>query len=197
MSYGIIARRSLGVCVAIAAVFTVAPSASSAATSCSAPALVQAYSWAGDTNWYAALPGESWDSFGGTGWLLSGGAKIVSTTLADGKKGSLLDLPSGAKAVSPATCVTNDYPNVRTEVRNMLGSVGVNVSVAYMGTNTWGSPQASGTVTGIGTGWTLPKAIKIKPGNVTGWQLAQFTLVAAGSSSEYQISNLYVDPRMH
>jgi hypothetical protein len=87
--------------------------------------------------------------------------------------------------------------NPSTEVRNMLGSVGVNVSVAYMGTNTWGSPQASGTVTGIGTGWTLPKAIKIKPGNVTGWQLAQFTLVAAGSSSEYQISNLYVDPRMH
>lgn len=196
MSSEKLARRSLGVCISAAALLTAVPAVATA-TTCSAPALVQAYSWASDTNWYMAPPGEGWDVFGGTGWVLSGGAKIVSTTLADGKKGTLLDLPSGAKAVSPATCVTNDYPSSRTEVRNVLGSAGVAVSVAYMGTKTWGSPQASATVTGIGTSWTIPKPFSIHPSTVTGWQLAQFTLVAVGSSSEYQISNLYVDPRMH
>jgi hypothetical protein len=35
--------------------------------------------------------------FTGTGWTLSGGAKVVSATLADGTTGTVLDLPSGAR----------------------------------------------------------------------------------------------------
>jgi hypothetical protein len=171
------------------------------ATTCTAPALAQVYSWAQDTNWYAALPGESWDSIGTSGWTLSGGAKFVATTMADGKKGTLLDLPSGSQAVSPTACVTNSYPAARTQVRDVTGTAGVNISVAYQNTNgTWGLNQLSataGAVKSANTGWMIPLPFNIKPSNVTGWQLARFTLAAQGTSSEYQISNLYVDPRMH
>ncbi|HZU61662.1 MAG TPA: hypothetical protein VE983_11895, partial [Solirubrobacteraceae bacterium] len=131
------------------------------------------------------------------GWTLSGGAKFETTTVADGKKGTVLDMPSGSKAISPSVCVTNTYPASRTEIRDVSGSMGVNIAVAYMGTAGWGATQTSGSVTGIGAGWTLPSAFDMKPSNVTGWQLARFTVTAQGASSEYQLSNFYVDPRMH
>jgi hypothetical protein len=147
---------------------------------------------------YAALPGEKWDSMGtGSGWVLSGGAKFVTATLADGKKGTVLDLPSGSQAVSPSVCVTNTYPASRTEIKDVAGTLGVNISVAYMGMSGWGGAQATGSVTGVGTGWTLPTAFDMKPSSVSGWQLARFTVTAQGASSEYQLSNFYVDPRMH
>jgi hypothetical protein len=182
-----------------AAVFASAPGAAAATkpAGCSPPALAQVFSWAQDTNWYAPLPGESWDSLGTKGWTLSGGAKIVSATLADGRKGTLLDLPSGAKATAPAACVTNDYPTARGEIRDVSGTLGVTVSVAYMGPQTWGPPQPAGTIKGVSNVWSLPVALSINPSNVSGWQLAQFTFTAAGSGSEYQLSNFYVDPRMH
>ena len=182
----------------MAALLGAAPAiASAATTTCTAPALAELFSWAQDTNWYAALPDESWNSLGSSGWTLSGGAKFLSTTLADGKKGQVLDMPSGSKAVTPTACVTNTYPAARTKVKDVKGSAGVSISVAYMGTTTWGPNQLSGTVAGVNTGWTLPVAFNIFPSSVTGWQLAHFTLTAQGGNSEYQLSNLYVDPRMH
>ncbi|MFL5822620.1 MAG: hypothetical protein ACJ764_04180 [Solirubrobacteraceae bacterium] len=172
-------------------------STSTTTPACSAPALAQIYSWAQDTNWYAAIPGEKWDSFSSGGWTLSGGAKFVTTTLADGKRGTMLYMPSGAKAVSPSVCVTNSYPAARTEIRNEKGTAGVSISVAYMGAKAWGANQLSGTVTGVNTGWTLPVPFNIFPSSASGWQLARFTLVANGSAGVFDISNFYVDPRMH
>jgi hypothetical protein len=67
-----------------------------------------------------------------------------------------------------------------------------------MGADTWGANQPSGKVTGVNGGWTLPVPFKIHPSKVSGWQLARFTLVAKGNrSAAYDISNFYVDPRMH
>ena len=92
-------------------------------------------------------------------------------------------------------CVTNNYPSARGAIRMTSASSSVGVSVAYMGPKTWGSPQASGTIAGVSTGWTLPSPIDIHPAPASGWQLAQFTF-AAGSKGEYQLSNFYVDPKM-
>src|SRR5437763_1890323 len=119
MSFGIVARRSLGVCVAIAALFSVAPAGATAAVGCTAPTLTQPFLPFGDANWYAIAPGERYDSFSASSWVLVGGAKIVTTTLYDGTKGYVLDMPSGATATSPAMCITNDYPTARTMVRNV------------------------------------------------------------------------------
>ncbi len=202
MTHGVMIRRATTALAAIAGVLATGASSASATSAvnaatatCTAPALAQPFSSASDTNWYAPLPGESWNSFPATGWTLSGGAKVVSATLADGTRGTTLDLPAGAQAVSPGMCVTNDDPSARGEIRMTSGSSSVTVSVAYMGPKTWGSPQASSTIAGVSTGWTLAIPLSIHPSKASGWQFAQFTFVAA-STGEYQLSNFYVDPKM-
>src|SRR5438105_4398981 len=64
-------------------------------SSCTAPALSQPFLYAGDSNYYALVPGQSPGQFEGKGWVLSGGAKVVKS-----RTGGVLDLPSGSKAVS-------------------------------------------------------------------------------------------------
>ena len=100
---------------------------------CSAPQLSQPLLSVGDSNWYTMTPGETVDNFDGSGWTLTGGAQIKTTTLADGHTGSVLDLPSGSKAVSPTMCVNTGYQTVRTDVRNVVGAEGVQFYVSYAG----------------------------------------------------------------
>jgi hypothetical protein len=163
---------------------------------CSNPLLSQPFLASGDSKWYTLMPGESADNFAGNGWQLSGGAKIVATKLADGTTGSVLDLPSGSKAVSPIVCVTSSYPTARTMVRNVKGSEGVFFYVSYEGTSTWNTPKNTGQVHGNNTAWTLSDPVNLQPYNITGWQPMRITLIPGGNTSDFQIYNLYVDPRM-
>jgi len=163
-------------------------------SACTPPTLSQPFLTAGDSNWYTLAPGESADSFDGTGWTLTGGAKIVQTQKPDGTTTSVLDLPSGSRAVSPVMCVTSDYPEARADVRSLLGGGGVALSVSYDGTTTWGNPQHTGDLNGPGNAWGLSGQANIQPGNRTGWQLVQFTLQSNGNNNEYQITNFEVDP---
>jgi hypothetical protein len=197
-SYSRIARRARRLAVVSATAAVAIPATASAATTptCNAPALAEVYSWAQDTNWYAALPGIRWDGVSATGWTLSGGAKLVTTTLADGTSGQVLDLPSGAVATSPQMCVSNSYPTFRSEIKDVKGSSGVTVAVSYLGLKGWGAAQTTGTLVGVSTVWSLPGVLAIKPSLVSGWQYGRFTFTAAGKSSEYQLSNSYADPRM-
>ena len=167
------------------------------AASCSAPQLSQPFLAAKDTNWYALAPGEGAQGFDGTGWTLGGGASIQTGPLADGSLGEVLDLPSGAVAISPPMCVSSDYPTARTMVRNAVGGDGVQVYVGYRGTKTEATPQGSGQVHGNKAAWTTSPPFGIHPGNMTGWQLVRFTLVGGGRTSDFQIYDFYVDPRMH
>jgi hypothetical protein len=141
------------------------------------------------------MPGETAGNFNGSGWTLSGGAKIVATTLANGATGSVLDLPSGSKAVSPTICVTSDYPRARTMVRDVAGSEGVYFNVSYEGTNTWNNPKNTGQVHGSGTAWTLSTPVNLQPYNTLGWQPMRITLIPGGKTSEFQLYDLYIDPR--
>src|SRR5947209_5968211 len=111
---------------------------------CSNPTVSQYLSPFKDSNWYSYMPGESNDSFDGSGWTLSGGASLKTVTLADGQTGTVLDLPSGSKAVSPAICVNNSYPTARTRVRDLIGAEGVQFYVSYEGTATWSTPKNTG-----------------------------------------------------
>jgi hypothetical protein len=162
---------------------------------CSAAELSQPFLSANDSNWYTLAPGESRDNFEGAGWELSGGAQIITTTLSDSSKGSVLDLPSGSKAVSPTICVTSEYPTARTMVRNVAGSEGVFFYVSYDGTNTWNNPKNTGQVHGSNTAWTLATPVNLQPYNVSGWQPMRITLIPGGKTSVFQVYDLYVDPR--
>src|SRR5438874_1204907 len=110
-----------GVVAACAALLVFGAASAQAATSpaketsqCKEPTLTQPFQDAGDNNYYVLAPGQTPGNFEGTGWTLSGGASIKTTTLADGSTGYVLDLPSGSKAVSPSFCVTSLYPTERT-----------------------------------------------------------------------------------
>jgi hypothetical protein len=164
---------------------------------CSPPALSQPFLSVGDSNWYTLAPGESANNFDGTGWVLSGGAQIVTTQFADGTLHSVLDLPSGARAVSPTMCITSAYPVARTMVRDLVGSEGVFTYVSYMGTSTWTTPQNTGQFHGNAKAWTLSGNINVHPGSASGWQKVRFTLIGGGKTSDFQVYGFWVDPRCH
>ena len=194
--------RRFGLCGFLAVLFGgVGASSALASTTpvdtsaCSAPTLSQSLFAAGDSNWYTMAPGESPDSFAGGGWSLSGGASIITTQLADGATGSVLDLPSGATAVSPVICVSADYPTARMQVRDLVGSEGVSFNVEYAGTKTATAPKNTGQVHGQQTGWTLSTPVNLQPEKSTGWQLLQIVLAGKGTTSHFQVYNLYIDPR--
>jgi hypothetical protein len=192
--------RLLALAVVIAAVVSNAAKAATTTVDTSMcntnPLLTQPFLSAGDTNYYTLVPGQTPDNFDGTGWTLSGGATLVSTTLADGATGSVLDLPSGSKAVSPTICVTSAFPTARMMVRDLVGSEGVFFYVSYAGTSTWNTPKNTGQVHGTGTAWTLSGSVNLQPYNVTGWQPVRFTLIPGGKSSNFEVYNFYADPRM-
>jgi hypothetical protein len=211
MNHCLVCRLGLGLAIAaVAAAPAQAKTASvQAATTpvdtsmCTAPALSQPFlSWQ-DTNWYALAAGQAVDNFNGAGWTLSGGAKIVATTLADGTTGSVLDLPSGSQAISPTICLTSDYPSARMMVRNLSGSNGGNVSfsVSYAGTTSANSPLQTGTFKttgnqGVGGGWELSDPVALEPSTNSGWQPMQITLTPSGpAKASFEVYNLYVDPR--
>ncbi len=199
MKQCLFSHRRLGLGVVVAALFAVpaqAVAASVDTSACTTPEFSQPFLPFHDSNWYSLMPGQSVDNFDGNGWSLSGGAKIVTTTLADGSTGSVLDLPSGSKAVSPTICVTSDYPSARTFVRDVKGSEGVFFSVSYEGTKTWDSPRQTGQVHGNGTDWTPSDRANLQPSHSPGWQPVRITLIPGGKTSEFQIYNFYVDPRM-
>ncbi len=197
------AQRAAGACAVWAAVLVVAPAGASAATriattSCSAPTLTEPFASFGETSQYALAPGEANDNFSGSGWTLSGGAKIVTATLYNGAKGDVLQLPSGAKAVSPTMCVTNAYSSARAMIKDVAGSTGVAVSTKYSANaNGSGNDSVStGAFTASGSAWSASSPLSITPLPGSGWQYATFRLTAVGTGSEYQIYNLYVDPKM-
>jgi hypothetical protein len=192
-----------GVVAACTALLVFGAASAQAATSpaketsqCKEPTLTQPFLYAGDLNYYVLAPGQTPDNFlpEGSGWTLSGGASIKATTVADGKAGYVLDLPSGSKAVSPIFCVTSEYPTARTFVRDLSGSQGVYLNVSYEGTATWNKPKNTGQVHGNNTEWTLSTPVNLQPENVTGWQILRLTLVPGGTKSDFQLSNLYIDP---
>lgn len=193
MNYRNITRRAAGLAVLFAAVAggtaQAAPPVKTSA--CSAPSYTfsQPFSPLKDTNWYTLAPGQSVDSFDGTGWTLTGGAKLVTTTLADGSTGTVLDLPAGATAVSPPMCVSSDYPDARVDFRQLSNGPGMKMSVAYTGGKSGG--QNAGAVVG-GSTWGVSKAIQLHAGNLYGWQQAQYTFV--GDKGEAQLYDFYVDP---
>jgi hypothetical protein len=195
--------RSLGagsILAVLVGAFAAAPAlaaTSSVDTSgCSAPPLSQPLLSAGDNNWFTLTPGESVDNFDGSGWTLTGGAQIETTGLADGQTGSVLDLPSGSTAVSPTMCVNSGYQTARTEVRDVVGAEVVHFFVSHEGTSTWDSPQDTGQVHGHQSDWTLSDFVNVQPSNTAGWQLVRFTLAPGGKSSDFQIYNFWLDPRM-
>jgi hypothetical protein len=206
MTNRLFSRRSLTLTATLALLLTgivaspaVADTSSSSPSigmaACSSPQLSQPFLAWNDTNWYTMAPGETPDNFNGNGWKLTNGASITTTQLADGQTGSVLDLPSGALAVSPPVCVESDYPTARTMIDTTPGAE-VAVGVYYAGGNSSAKLQRSGDIQGNGAGWTASDPFNVNPGTLPGWQLVQFIFDSTGVKGHAQLYNFYIDPRM-
>jgi hypothetical protein len=165
---------------------------------CEGQSFAQQFEAYGDSNYYTLAPGGEFNS-ASEGWELSNGAQIVETTRPDGTTGGVLNMPSGSVAVSPPVCVTLQYPTARVSVRDVNGSEGVAVAVAYANTKTAEAPKNVGQVHGQQSSWTLSNPFNVQPqtaGHSEETREVRFVFTAKGKTSDFQLSGLYVDPRM-
>jgi hypothetical protein len=177
----------------MAAIQSYLDSTNISASSCADPSFTQPFQSWGDSADYALAPGQSDSNFAGSGWYLATGAKIMSAPQASkGSKGNVLDMRSGALAISPPMCVAYNYPSARTMIRNVSGSGGVDAYVAYFDGSSY-EVKDGGNTSGSGKNWALSGQISLQPSDTDGWQIARFALYASGSG-EYQLYNFYVDP---
>jgi hypothetical protein len=165
----------------------------STTASCPTPVVSQPFLTWGDSGWYTPAPGVTLDSFTAAGWTLSGGAEVISTTLADGLTGHVLDLPPGASATSPMVCVDSSEPTARMLTR-MLGTRASNHAASFYVT-----PVGSGKLTGgqpvdAGTQWAESQPVNVFRGN--GAENANLTLVSNQTTGDVRVYDLFIDPHM-
>jgi hypothetical protein len=169
-------------------------------SACNESALSQPFLAWGDSSTYELVPGGDFEG-SLAGWSLSGGAQRVTGSEPYGVTGSAgsysLELPAGASAQSPFTCVDAAYPTFRFFARNDALLASVVVQVVYqtpLGTvalplgvvalsHTWQPtlPMLTGSVvTGLLSDGTAQAALR-------------FTALAGSS----QIDDVFIDPHMH
>lgn len=189
-------RLSLSVGATVAAcVWVAAPSAlaDSGLSSCPSVGLIQPFLAYGDSNSYMLVQGQSVDNFDGTGWTLSGGANLVATTLADGANGLVLDLPPGASATSPVTCVQSGMPTARVITQGLGGPNHNGIQVGIWSAD--GSRFQGNQTISTQSGWSLSDPLVVAPG-VGGATEVYFTISAKPNAGEQQLYDFAVDPRM-
>jgi hypothetical protein len=176
-----------------------APSGSSAALAgCEGQTFSQSFAGQGDSNYYTLVQGGEFNN-PSEGWELFNGATIVQSARPSKVIGGVLDLRSGSVAISPPVCVTLQYPAARVWVRDVRGGEGVAVSVVYLSARTATMPQGVGELHGVQGEWALSNPISVQPqiaGATESAREARFVFAGAGRASEYQLSGLWVDPRM-
>jgi hypothetical protein len=196
-------RNSLG-CAAALCSAAVALSPATALADATAPAGCEAEKFSqpfaafNDFNYYKLVPGGEFNNSAAEGWLLSGGAQVVTATRPDGTSRGVLDLPSGSEAISPLITVTLQDRTARVWARDLKGG-GVKVSVSYLGTDSWVHPKDVGHIHGQGSSWTLATPFNVQPqtaGPEEGVRKVRFVIDADGKNNETQLFALWVDPRM-
>ncbi len=175
-----------------------ASTAPAATTSCEGQTFSQPFAGQGDSNYYTLVQGGEFNS-PSEGWELLNGAAIVQSSRPSKALGGVLGLRSGSLAISPPVCVTLQYPTARVWVRDVKGGGVVLVSVVYLSARTATLPQSVGELHGSQGVWTLSNPINVQPqiaGSTESAREARFVFMGAGRASEYQLSGLWVDPRM-
>jgi hypothetical protein len=168
------------------------------ATDCGNPEITQAFMPYGDASSYKLV--SNFES-GTDGWVLTGGAKVVSgdasAKIGDAGEARSLLLPAGATATTPPVCVGLNEPTLRFFTRRNSGllstmSVWVDVQTSV---GVWVTLPLG---VDLGGGWhpSLPMLVianllPLLPPDQTAVRF-RFAPLLAGS---WQIDDVYVDPR--
>jgi hypothetical protein len=167
---------------------------------CNEAGVSQPFARWGDDSSYELMAGGD---FEGTlaGWSLSGGAERVAGSEPYGATGAVgsysLQLPAGASAQSPFTCVDAAYPTFRFFARNDTLLSTVLVQVVYRTPlGTLALPLGAVALSGS---WqpTLPMLTGSVVLGVLSEGTAQVALRFTAEAGPSQIDDVFVDPRMH
>lgn len=192
-------RVKLGAIVATA-LFALAVSAGGA-QACSYTGAEQVFRPWGDLHSYVLGPDGGFES-GGSGWTLSGGAKVVSGNetyyLNDAGDSRSLSLPDGSAAISPPICMSIDTPVLRMVARNsgdpssrlrvearyvLLGLLRTNVINDVRAGASWAPTKELSVVLGLSTivGTIIPSSIEVR-------------IRPLDDLGQWRIDDFYVDP---
>jgi hypothetical protein len=175
-----------------------APAVNAELAVCPGQTFSQPFTELGDANYYTPVEGSESENTG-QGWELFNGAHVVEGTRADGTSGGVLDMPSGAVAISPPVCVTLLYPTARAWVETVEGAGGLQVGVYYASAKK-PAPKAVGKLTAkTGAGWELSASFSVQPqlgGAEEGTREVRFLYQATGKNSDTHVGGLFVDPRL-
>jgi hypothetical protein len=211
MTYCLFARfRSLGLAAAgvgVAVLMSATPAGAATRTTllagqtCDSATLTQPFSQWGDTNEYKLVTGGSFES-SPSSWTLTGGAQTVAGSEPFGVTGSLgsssLDLPAGASAQSPTTCVSAAYPTFRlfAHTNGVLSTVLVQVVYQVPLLGSVAIPVGTIALNGAWSPTVPMLTASAIPGLLSGGT-AQVALRFTALTGDSQIDDVFVDPRMH
>jgi hypothetical protein len=154
-----------------------------------------------DSAYYATLRNNGFES-GGTGWVMSGGAKVIAGNEPfhvgnQSDKYSLL-LPAGSSAYSGTVCFKIGNWHLRFFARNVGASTG-KLRVQVIVPSLLGgllSVLDGGTVSGTGS-WAPSPRMSLLLSNVTsliGTKAVAFRFTPVGTGAAYQIDDVFLDP---
>jgi hypothetical protein len=168
---------------------------------CNQAPLSQPFQRWGDANAYELVPGGSFEG-SLSGWTLTGGAQRVAGSEPFGVTGSVggssLNLPRGASAQSPFTCVNVSYPSFRFLAQNDSLLSSVLVQVVYQ--TPLGPISVPVGAAALSTSWrpTLPMLTASLVGGVlaNGSGTGQVALRFTSLTGATRIDDVFIDPRM-
>jgi hypothetical protein len=181
--------------------FGAMPALAQASTPCpaeeTAKPLLASY---GDSHEYTILPGSRFDS-GTAGWTLQG-ASVASEGKTNPVTGSLhsLVLGAGGEVVSPAFCVSSEYPSFRFFTRRVSGfggGSGLSVNLRFKNDDGWAREVNSGSLN-TGSNWELTPVLGLAS-VLPLWQpeatlKVQLVIRAGGYYGSWAIDDVFIDP---
>lgn len=198
-------RLPLGLAAAVASLFSTVPAAHagllvSSAADCPTQSLSQPFlPWA-DPAQYTLAPGGNFET-GAAGWMLSGGAQVVSGNesfqVGGSSDANSLALPAGSSATSPSMCVGIQNPDLRFFALNTGDPTStLSVSVIYE-TSLGGETSTQIGAFTAGGAWQPtvqdPILVNLLPVFPNGQTPVAFTFTPQGQGN-WQIDDVYVDP---
>ncbi len=194
------ARRIVAAGFTAALLAAVVPAAASAA--CPSNPTSNVFAQFNDNAAYVLVQGGNFES-AAAGWSLTKAAVMEETGSPSGDRHALVIQPKGV-AVSPAFCVSSEYPTFRFLAREISGGGTLNVSLRW--TDAWGwSHNTLVSALQAGTSWSLSPVLRLAselplwmPGSTLNVRLvfepAQGSIFEPGRSGAWAVDGVYVDP---
>jgi hypothetical protein len=172
------------------------PAVASASVPCPSSPTTAALALFGDNAAYSLLSGGSFES-GAPGWSLTH-AEVVEGSGANGSSHSLVIQPNGV-AVSPAFCVSSEYPSFRFFARQVSSggwASGLNVSLRWTEAYGWSHETGVASLQPNST-WALSPVLKLAgalPLWMSGSTLSVRLVFQPHDGGTWAVDDVFIDP---